>query len=142
MLHRNNWVFSQPLANPVTCIGDGHPGVWNLIDGFAPAECRREVLDWYYLVENLHKVGGSYQRLKQVEKLLWHGLIDEAKASFDGWSAPQVDNFLAYLDQHRSRLPNGAANQQLKIDIGSGSVSSTIKRALHILGMMPFFAHN
>ncbi|MBO1351734.1 MAG: hypothetical protein EBE86_032145 [Hormoscilla sp. GUM202] len=45
-----------------------------------------------------------------------------------GWSAPQVNNFLADLDQHRSRLPNYAAYQQLKIDIGSGAVSSTIKR--------------
>ncbi|MBC6481619.1 MAG: hypothetical protein GDA56_31555 [Hormoscilla sp. GM7CHS1pb] len=79
-------------------------------------------------MENLYKVGGSHQRLKRVETVLWHGLIDEAKASFDGWSAPQVNNFLAYLDQHRSRLPNYAAYQQLKIDIGSGAVSSTIKR--------------
>ncbi|MBO1351733.1 MAG: hypothetical protein EBE86_032140 [Hormoscilla sp. GUM202] len=86
-----NWVKGKPLANPLTCIGDGHPGVWNLIDGFAPPECRREVLDWYHLMENLYKVGGSHQRLKRVETVLWHGLIDEAKASFDGYA---MCNFL------------------------------------------------
>lgn len=60
-----NWVKGKPLVNPLTCIGDSHPGVWNLIDGFARTECRREVLDWYHLMENLYKVGGSHQRLKR-----------------------------------------------------------------------------
>jgi hypothetical protein len=36
---------------------------------------RREVLDWYHLMENLHKVGGSIRRLKRVENYLWHGLV-------------------------------------------------------------------
>jgi len=32
---------------------------------------RREILDWYHLMENLHKVGGSLKRLRQAETLLW-----------------------------------------------------------------------
>ena len=24
-----DWVNQQPLAKPVTCLGDGHDGVWN-----------------------------------------------------------------------------------------------------------------
>jgi len=26
------WVNHQPLASPITCLGDGHDGVWNIID--------------------------------------------------------------------------------------------------------------
>jgi hypothetical protein len=28
---------------------------------------KREILDWFHLVENLHKVGGSVKRLKKAE---------------------------------------------------------------------------
>lgn len=73
-----SWVNRQPLAAVVTCLGDGHDGVWNLISGITPIDHRREVLDWYHLVENLHKVGGSQQRLQQVKTDLWHGRIDQA----------------------------------------------------------------
>ena len=43
-----SWVKAQPLASPLTCIGDGHDGIWNIIT-LAPAEQRREILDWYHL---------------------------------------------------------------------------------------------
>jgi hypothetical protein len=66
---------SQPLAKPISCVGDGHPGIWNIMGGIQKAEERREVLDWYHLMENLHKVGGSLQRLKKVRELLWQGDI-------------------------------------------------------------------
>ena len=59
-------VNSQPLAAVVSCIGDGHPGVWKIVAGIRQPSQRREVLDWFHLMENLHKVGGSKQRLKQV----------------------------------------------------------------------------
>jgi hypothetical protein len=26
-----DWANSQPLANPLTCLGDGHDGIWNII---------------------------------------------------------------------------------------------------------------
>ena len=34
-LHNNehliNWVKAQPLCVPLTCLGDGHDGVWNIM---------------------------------------------------------------------------------------------------------------
>jgi len=41
---------------------------------------RREILDWYHFVENLHKVGGSMKRLEQGETLLWQGKVEAAMA--------------------------------------------------------------
>ena len=67
-----DYVNSQPLTNPLVCLGDGHEGVWNLIREFGVPESRWEILDWYHLKENLYKVGGSLKRLKQAESLLWH----------------------------------------------------------------------
>ena len=64
-----DWVNDQPLAPVVTCLGDGHDGIWNIISEIAPLGERREILDWYHLVENLHKVGGSCRRLNQAESL-------------------------------------------------------------------------
>lgn len=52
------WLNQRPLAAQVVCLGDGHDGVWNLIDAIATAQRRWEILDWYHLNENLHKVGG------------------------------------------------------------------------------------
>lgn len=34
-------------------------------------------------MENLHKVGGSNQRLRQAKSYLWKGLVDDAIAVFD-----------------------------------------------------------
>lgn len=76
------WVNDQPLALIITCLGDGHDGIWNIITGIATDSERREILDWYHLVENLHKVVGSLQRLNQAEALLWRGQVDAAKALF------------------------------------------------------------
>lgn len=123
------WVNRQPLCNQVTCLGDGHDGVWHLIGGMATLQRRREILDWYHLVENLYKaVGGSLQRLHQVKTHLWHGRIDAAIAAFTDWNPPQVQNFLAYLRKHCQRLPNYQSYQQQGICIGSGAVESTVKR--------------
>ena len=78
------WVNQQSLANPVTCLGDGHDGIWNLFGEIASPTQRREILDWFHLVENLHKVGGSLQRLAAVEALLWKGDVDGAIEQFKG----------------------------------------------------------
>ena len=121
-------VNEQPLADPITCLGDGHPGVWNLIADIATTPQRREILDWYHLKENLHKVGGSNQRLRDVETSLWCGKIDQAMAAFADWDSPQVKNFLAYLERHRLRIPDYKTFQQQGITIGSGAVESTIKQ--------------
>ena len=123
-------VNSQPLAAVVSCIGDGHPGVWKIVAGIRQPSQRREVLDWFHLMENLHKVSGSEQRLKQVRLDLWEGQLEKAKAAFDDWIEPPstVVNFLKYLAQHQERIRDYQSDQQQGLCIGSGSVESTIKR--------------
>lgn len=123
-----SWVNQQPLSQNVTCLGDGHDGVWNIIEQIGTSEPRREVLDWYHLKENLHKVGGSIRRLKRVENYLWHGLVDDAIAEFKNLSKKQAKNFQNYLHKHRSRIPDYQLYQELGICIGSGSVESWIKQ--------------
>lgn len=124
-----NWVNQQQLSEIVTCIGDGHDGIWNLIAGIATTECRLEILDWYHLVENLYKVGGSNHCLERVEGFLWRGNIKAAIAELDGWSHPQVDNFIAYLYKHHSRIPDYWYFQTEQISsIGSGAIESTVKQ--------------
>ena len=100
------WVNQQQLSEIVTCLGDGHDGIWNLIAGIATSDNRLEILDWYHLVENLYKVGGDKVRLARVKAFLWRGNVAAAIAEFDGWSHPQVDNFIAYLRKHHSRIPD------------------------------------
>jgi hypothetical protein len=65
-----DWANSQKLLHLMYCIGDGHPGLWNLFQEIGQAEQRQEILDWYHLKENLYKVGGSFKRLKLAENLL------------------------------------------------------------------------
>ena len=77
-----DWVNDQPLAEPVVCLGDGHDGIWNIISHIATVPQRQEILDWYHLGENLHKVGGSIKRLNQAETLLWQGQVEAAIALF------------------------------------------------------------
>ena len=122
------WVNQQSLATPVTCLGDGHDGIWNLFGEIANPMQRREILDWFHLVENLHKVGGSLQRLAAVEALLWKGDVDGAIEQFKGWQHEQVDNFIAYLNKHRHRIVNYGYFQAEGISIGSGAIESTVKQ--------------
>lgn len=123
------WVQRQPLANLVTCLGDGHDGIWNLIEPMMPAQQRPEVLDWFHLMENLAKVGGSLKRLKQAEQLLWRGKVDAAKALFTDCKRQQAHNFCHYLDKHRHRIINYEYHQAAQIcAIGSGAVEATVKQ--------------
>lgn len=122
------WVAQQPLTAVVTVVGDGHPGIWNLAADCVDDERRCEVLDWYHLMENLHKVGGSNQRLAVVREQLWRGKVDEAQAAFVDWDAKPAANFVSYLERHRQRLPNYAQRQVEGLAIGSGEVESTIKQ--------------
>jgi hypothetical protein len=104
-------------------------GIWNLIAGIATTECRLEILDWYHLVENLYKVGGDKELLARVEAFLWRGDVAAAIAEFDGWSHPQVENFIAYLHKHCSRIPDYWYFQSEQISfIGSGAIESTVKQ--------------
>ncbi len=122
------WVNQQPLSTPVTCLGDGHDGMWNLFEDIAQAEQRQEILDWFHLVENLHKVGGSLQRLATVEALLWKGDVDGAMEQFKDWQAEPADNFIAYLNKHRHRIVNYSYLQAEGVSIGSGTIESTVKQ--------------
>lgn len=132
------WVLAQPLASELTCIGDGHDGIWNIIKELAAADHRREILDWYHLRENLYKVGGSLKRLRQAEAQLWRGQIDAALDLFLNCSLKQAHNFCEYLNKHRHRSVNYEYFQAEQIcSIGSGAVESAVKqiaRRLQISG--------
>lgn len=124
-----DYVNSQRLVNPLVCLGDGHDGVWNLVKEFAIASQRWEILDWFHLVENLYKVGGSLKRLKAAEALLWQGQVESAQALFTNCRGKQVKNFCAYLEKHRSRIVNYSYYQAEQVcSIGSGAVESAIKQ--------------
>ena len=96
--------------------------------GISTSTHRREILDWYHLVENLYKVGGSLHRLAQIKVLLWRGQSQLVQAAFANWKAPQVEKFLSYLSKHDQRIPDYQRSQQAGICIGSGAVESTVKR--------------
>lgn len=122
-------VNSQPLSIPITCLGDGHDGIWNLIREIAVPEQRREILDWYHLTENLYKVNSSLKRLKQAEALLWKGQVDETIAILGNLKDKKAQNFCIYLEKHRARIINYDYYQAEGIcSIGSGAVESAIKQ--------------
>lgn len=122
------WVRQQPLAEVVTVVGDGHPGVWNLAGDCVAQSQRLEILDWYHLMENLHQVGGSAQRLQTVREHLWQGRAESVPAEFAQWRPHAVVKFLNYIETHAHRLPDYAQRSQQGQVIGSGGVESTIKR--------------
>lgn len=123
------WVQQQPLQSPLYCIGDGHPGIWNLMAQLAQDEQRIELLDWYHLMENLHKVGGSSQRHAEARKLLWQGRVEQAIAVFDDCALDQARCFQNYLREHRHRIVNYEYFQAEQIcAIGSGAVESWVKQ--------------
>lgn len=94
-----------------------------------PDAQRREVLDWFHLMENLAKVGGSLKRIFQAQALLWQGKVDEAKALFADCKHKQARNFCHYLDKHCHRIVNYEYYQAEQIcSIGSGAVESTVKQ--------------
>jgi len=124
-----DWVNEQSLAIPLICIGDGHDGIWNIVKEISSFSQRQEILDWYHLVENLHKVGGSLKRLKQGETLLWQGNVDATIALFSDLKNKPAQKFCQYLTKHRHRIVNYEYYQQEEIcSIGSGAVESAIKQ--------------
>ena len=133
-----DWVNEQPLAQPLTCLADGHDGVWNIISQIATAPERREILDWYHLKENLYKVGGSLKRLHQAEVLLWKGEVEATIRLFHECKRKQAKNFCEYLRKHQQRIVNYDYFQAEEVcSIGSGAVESAIKqvdRRLQLLG--------
>ena len=123
------WVNNQPLDNLLTCVGDGHSGIGNLMKRFHPEGSTREILDWFHLVENLHKVRGSKKRIKQGKNLLWKGKVDETLALFATLKKKPAQNFCTYLQNHRHRIVNYDYYQAENIcAIASGAVESTVKQ--------------
>lgn len=59
-----DFVNSQPLTNPLVCLGDGHDGIWNLVGQLATPITRWEILDWYHLRENLLHCWGVVKAIK------------------------------------------------------------------------------
>jgi hypothetical protein len=124
------WSEAQPLSPIFTCLGDGHDGVWNVVGIFGgkAIKLKREVLDWFHLVENLYKVDAPKTHLEQVKSLLWLGKVDLAITEFEGMKQHQAQCFQNYLRKHRHRIPCYGKYQSLGIPIGSGSVESKIKQ--------------
>lgn len=124
------WSEAQPLSPIFNCLGDGHSGVWKLARNFGgrTVVIKREILDWFHLVENLYKVDQPKSHLEEVKSLLWLGKVDLAIAEFKGIRQHQAQCFQNYLRKHRERIPCYGTYQGLGIPIGSGSVESKIKQ--------------
>ena len=76
-----DFVNTQPLTNPLVCLGDGHDGISNLVGEFATPMSRWEILEWYHSNgKSLALLGGRAQRLAQAGDLLWQGNVDAAYA--------------------------------------------------------------
>jgi len=127
------WVNEQVLAEPLTCLGDGHDGIWKLFSAIAKDSQRREILDWFHLKENLYKVDATEQELSRVEALLWQGKVNDALEQLKHWTDEQAAKFIGYLINHQSRIVNYGYFQAEGISIGSGTIESTVKQiAAHI----------
>ena len=128
-------VRGRPGLEDATFIGDGHSGVWNAMALMRPphfdsaaAKARGvtlEILDWYHLKENVHKVKWSKARKDRICDLLWQGKVSEAQVK--GVRNPNC-NLWKYLDDHRHRIVDYKARQEAGLIIGSGAVESTVKQ--------------
>ena len=94
-----------------------------------PGKNRREILDWYHLIENLYKVGWSLKRLAKAKDILWKGQSDRTIDLFKLSLKKIAQNFCNYLKKHRSRIVNyEQLSKQQICSIGSGAVESTVKQ--------------
>ena len=123
-----SWANTLPMAEKVWCLGDGHDGVWSLYTQIGQDEQREEILDWFHLMENLHKVPGSNNRLTEARALLWQGKVDDAIGLFEECQSDEARRFRGYLERHRERIPNYDYYQAEGIPIGSGDVESLAKQ--------------
>jgi hypothetical protein len=123
-----DWVNQQPLPEIFSCLGDGHDGIWNLFAGIGTKSQRFETLDWYHLAENLHKTNLNSEQMLEIKNLLWHGEVKEVISLLQSWQDVEVNNFIAYLHKHKSRIHNYDYLQTEGIPIGSGAVESLVKR--------------
>lgn len=123
------WVNQQSCSPELTCLGDGHPGIWKIVKEFDCEGEKREILDWYHLVENLNKIKGSIKRRKKAESLLWKGKVDETLELISPLKKKEAINFCTYVQNNRHRIVNYQYYQEEEIcSIGSGAVESTVKQ--------------
>jgi hypothetical protein len=140
-----DWLSSLTFVSLFYCLGDGHPGIWSLFAQLTEPQQAEEILDWFHLIENLHKVGGSLKRLQQAESLLWEGQVDKTLALFDPVQTEAARRFQAYLQTHRSRIPNYRYYQMEGLPISSSPVESWIKQVderIQITTWMPVHGLN
>ncbi|NMF86832.1 ISKra4 family transposase, partial [Nodosilinea sp. P-1105] len=123
-----DWLHHLTFVSLFYCLGDGHAGIWSLFAQLEVPQIAEEILDWYHLIENLHKVGGSLKRLQEAESLLWEGQVDKTLALFAPVKTDPSRRFQTYLQTHRSRIPNYRYYQMEGLPIGSGPVESWIKQ--------------
>ncbi len=120
-------VNAQPLAPTLSCLGDGHDGIWNLFALIGEQTQRREILDWFHLMKNLHKVDESVNR-SYVKACLFHGKLNEAIWALLRGASDSSLKFIAYLQHHRTRIPPYQSLKQAGVPIGSGAVESAVKQ--------------
>ncbi|HAH55547.1 MAG TPA: hypothetical protein DCM02_09800 [Flavobacterium sp.] len=118
-----DWIKEHKLASPVTCLGDGHDGVWNIFSLLGFKRERREILDWYHLKENLYKQPLEKEQLKELETDLWNGRIDKVLEKLE-----EKNNFRKYVLKHSERIVNYNYYKKEGITIGSGAVESAVKQ--------------
>jgi hypothetical protein len=123
-----DWVNQQPLAPTLACLGDGHDGIWNLFKQIGTTVMRLEILDWFHLMENLHKVELSSPLKRQLETRLWQGQVEDVIRQLQKQPSESGRKFVEYLVKHQSRLPNYQQLQAQGVTIGSGAVESAVKQ--------------
>jgi hypothetical protein len=109
-------------------LGDGHEGIWNLFADIGKATQRYEILDWFHLMENLHKLELPPDHETSLKALLWQGNVDNVQHTLSRDANPATLRFIAYLTTHRSRIPDYGYFQAQGVTIGSGAVESTVKQ--------------
>lgn len=122
------WVNAQPWADSVTCLGDGHEGIWSLFAQMGTPQQRQEVLDWYHLLENAHKVSATAEQQSQIRQWLWQGKVNEGIRDLRALRCRGGSAFIGYLKKHRTRIINYQAEQEAGRVVGSGAVESLVKQ--------------
>lgn len=127
-----NWINSQKRTKPLFCLGDGHDGVWNIIAEIGEKEERIEILDWYHLMENLHKTEASKNQIEQLKADLWMGEVTTAINYLNQEQPIGGHQFSNYLKKHALRIVNYHYLSWQKVcSIGSGAVESAVKQIGH-----------
>ena len=109
-------------------MGDGHPGIWSLFGQLKTPQIPDEILDWFHLMENLHKVEATPEQRRQAETLLWEGQVDKTITLLSAVKTDASQRFQVYLQNHRGRIPNYRYYQMEGLPISSSPVESWIKQ--------------